>query len=74
MQLGRELDPFPIEIRLSGDDLSETGLNAEECIQVAKLIENKVDLFNISCGNHEDPELFCEHIHPHFILWVQMSI
>lgn len=54
---------FPIEIRLSGDDLTEAGLNMEECVKVAKLVEEKVDLFNISCGNHEDPDMFCR-THP----------
>lgn len=54
---------FPIEIRLSGDDLSPEGMPPEECLQVAKLVEGKVDLMNISCGNHEDPGLFCR-THP----------
>lgn len=54
---------FPIECRFSGDDMVENGMNAEECIEIAKLIEDKVDLFNISCGNHEDPALFCR-THP----------
>ena len=54
---------FPIECRLSGDVLTEQGLNEEQCIEVAKMIEDKVDLFNISCGNHEDPEMFCR-THP----------
>lgn len=54
---------FPIEIRLSGDDLSPNGLTMEECIEVAKLVNDKVDLFNISCGNHEDPDLF-QRTHP----------
>lgn len=54
---------FPIEIRLSGDDLSENGLSQEECIEVAKLVDDKVDLINVSCGNHEDPALFCR-THP----------
>ena len=54
---------FPIEVRFSGDDLTDVGLSQEDCIEVAKLIEDKVDLFNISCGNHEDPEMFCR-THP----------
>ena len=54
---------FPIEIRLSGDDLSENGLSQEECIEVAKLVDDKVDLINVSCGNHEDPAMFCR-THP----------
>ena len=54
---------FPIECRLSGDDLSPSGLGLEDCIKVAEMIQDKVDLFNISCGNHEDPDLFCR-THP----------
>ena len=63
-EVRRSVGPmFPIEIRLSGDDLSTNGLDAEECMQVAKMAEDKVDLYNISCGNHEDPALFCR-THP----------
>ena len=54
---------FPIEIRLSGDDLTEAGLNMEERVKVARLVEDKVDLINVSCGNHEDPDMFCR-THP----------
>lgn len=54
---------FPIEIRLSGDDLTDKGLNMEECIQVAQMVDDKVDLINVSCGNHEDPDMFCR-THP----------
>lgn len=54
---------FPIEIRLSGDDLTQTGLGMEDCVKVAQMVEDKVDLFNISCGNHEDPDMFCR-THP----------
>lgn len=54
---------FPIEIRLSGDDLTENGLNMEQCIEVAKMVDDKVDLINVSCGNHEDPDMFCR-THP----------
>ena len=54
---------FPIEIRISGDDMSDAGLNMDECVEVAKMVEDKVDLFHVSCGNHEDPEMFCR-THP----------
>ena len=54
---------FPIEIRISGDDLTETGLGMEDCVKVAQMVEDKVDLFNVSCGNHEDPDMFCR-THP----------
>ncbi|MCD7868176.1 MAG: FAD-dependent oxidoreductase [Clostridiales bacterium] len=54
---------FPIEIRLSGDDLTQSGLGMEDCIKVAQMVDGKVDLINVSCGNHEDPDMFCR-THP----------
>ncbi len=54
---------FPIEVRISGDDLTEIGLGLADCIKVAELIDGKVDLINVSCGNHEDPDMFCR-THP----------
>ncbi len=54
---------FPIEIRISGDDMTDAGLNMDQCVEVAKMVEDKVDLFNVSCGNHEDPDMFCR-THP----------
>ncbi len=54
---------FPIEVRISGDDFSEVGLDLKQCIEVAKKIDDKVDLINVSCGNHEDPAMFCR-THP----------
>ncbi|MGI6071041.1 MAG: FAD-dependent oxidoreductase [Blautia sp.] len=54
---------FPIEARISGDDFSEIGLGLEDCIKVAQMIDDKVDLINVSCGNHEDPAMFCR-THP----------
>ncbi len=54
---------FPVEIRISGDDLTENGLGMEDCIKVAEMVQDKVDLINVSCGNHEDPDMFCR-THP----------
>jgi len=54
---------FPIELRLNGDDFLENGLSLRDYVEVAKLVEDKVDMFNISCGNHEDPAMFCR-THP----------
>ena len=54
---------FPIEIRISGDDLTDVGLGMADCVKVAELVQDKVDLFNVSCGNHEDPDMFCR-THP----------
>lgn len=58
--VGRE---FPIEVRISGDDFTENGLGPEDCIRVAEMVDGKVDLINVSCGNHEDPDMFCR-THP----------
>lgn len=54
---------FPIELRMNGEDFQEGGTTLTDYIEVAKMVEDKVDLFNISCGNHEDPEMFCR-THP----------
>lgn len=54
---------FPIEARISGEDFSDIGLGLEDCIKVAEMIDDKVDLINVSCGNHEDPAMFCR-THP----------
>ena len=54
---------FPIEIRISGDDLTDVVLGMDDCVKVAELVQDKVDLFNVSCGNHEDPDMFCR-THP----------
>lgn len=52
-----------IELRLNGDDFQEGGLHLEDYVEIAKMVEDKVDMFNISCGNHEDPAMFCR-THP----------
>lgn len=54
---------FPIELRLNGDDFQEGGLSLKDYVEVAKMVDSKVDMFNISCGNHEDPAMFCR-THP----------
>lgn len=54
---------FAVEVRFPGDDLHENGIHLEETKQVAVMIQDYVDLFNVSCGDHEIPELFCR-THP----------
>lgn len=54
---------FPIEVRINGDDFQEGGLTKEDCIRIAELVDDKVDLINVSCGNHEDPAMF-QRTHP----------
>ena len=54
---------FPIEVRISGDDMLEGGLTQADCIEVAKMVDGKCNLINVSCGNHEDPTMF-QRTHP----------
>jgi len=49
---------FPIEVRISGDEFLEGGLTLEDGIRLAKLIETKCDLINVSGGIHEDLALY----------------
>lgn len=49
---------FPIEVRMSGDEYIDGGITLEEATQIAKLIEDKCDLINVSAGIHEGLELF----------------
>ena len=49
---------FPIEVRMSGDEFIEGGITLDEGIKLAKLIENKCDLINVSAGMHENLELY----------------
>ena len=43
--------------------MTDKGLGLDDCIKVAQMIDDKVDLINVSCGNHEDPDMFCR-THP----------
>jgi 2,4-dienoyl-CoA reductase-like NADH-dependent reductase (Old Yellow Enzyme family)/thioredoxin reductase len=49
---------FPIEVRMSADEFVEGGIGLEEGIMLAKLIEDKCDLINVSAGMHENLELY----------------
>ncbi len=62
--LGRSV---PIELRLNGDDFLEGGVHLEEYKELAAMLESKVDLFNISCGSHDDESLFVR-THPSMFL------
>ncbi len=62
--LGRN---FPIELRLNGDDFLEGGMHIEEYKELAVMLEDKVDLFHISCGSHDDEGLFVR-THPSMFL------
>ena len=58
---------FPIELRINGSDFVEGASTLEDYIEVCKLCDPYIDFFNISCGDHEDPALFCR-THPSMFL------
>lgn len=58
---------FPIEIRMNGDDLVEGGLHLDDYVALARMVEDKVDLINVSCGSHEVEKLFVR-THPSMFL------
>ncbi len=49
---------FPIEYRMSGAELIEGGYGIEEGIEMAKMLDGKVDILHVSAGVHEDPAAF----------------
>lgn len=49
---------FPIEYRMSGAELVEGGYTIEDGIEMAKILDGKVDIIHVSAGVHEDAESF----------------
>jgi len=45
---------FPIEIRLSGDEFTEGGMKLEEVVELAKVLDGKVDLIHVSAATFND--------------------
>jgi 2,4-dienoyl-CoA reductase-like NADH-dependent reductase (Old Yellow Enzyme family)/thioredoxin reductase len=45
---------FPIEIRLSGDEFTEGGMKLEETVELAKILDGKVDLIHVSAATFND--------------------
>ncbi len=41
---------FPIEYRISGDELDPNGYHLDDCIEACKMLEDLVDLFHVSVG------------------------
>ena len=39
---------FPIDFRISGDDFTEGGATLEDAIQLAKILEDKIDMLHVS--------------------------
>lgn len=49
---------FPIEFRMSGAEYTKGGYTIEEGIEIAKMVDGKVDIIHVSAGVHEDTEVF----------------
>jgi len=49
---------FPIEIRISGSEVTPAGYDLDEGIAIAKLLDGHVDLIHVSAGHHENPDVF----------------
>ncbi|WP_319369985.1 FAD-dependent oxidoreductase [uncultured Ilyobacter sp.] len=58
---------FPIELRMSGSELFEGGYTLEDGIEIAKLVESKIDLLHVSAGTYQrgfgitHPSMFIPH-------------
>lgn len=58
---------FPIEFRMSGSELFEGGYDLDYGIEIAKLLESRVDLLHVSAGTYQrgfavtHPSMFIEH-------------
>ena len=58
---------FPIEFRMSGSELFEGGYTLEDGIEIAKMLEEHIDLLHVSAGTYQrgfgvtHPSMFLEH-------------
>jgi 2,4-dienoyl-CoA reductase-like NADH-dependent reductase (Old Yellow Enzyme family)/thioredoxin reductase len=58
---------FPIEFRMSGSELFDGGYTLEDGVEIAKLMESRVDLLHISAGTYQrgfgttHPSMFVPH-------------
>lgn len=60
---------FPIEYRMSGEECIPEGYDITEGVEMAKMIDGKVDIIHVSAGIHENndvfvithPSMFIEH-------------
>jgi 2,4-dienoyl-CoA reductase-like NADH-dependent reductase (Old Yellow Enzyme family)/NADPH-dependent 2,4-dienoyl-CoA reductase/sulfur reductase-like enzyme len=49
---------FPVEVRISGSMCYTGGYGIDEGVEIAKQLDGKADLINVSVGSHEVPEAF----------------
>ena len=58
---------FPIEFRLSGSELFEGGYDLAEGVEIAKLLQDNIDLLHVSAGTYQrgfavtHPSMFAPH-------------
>lgn len=58
---------FPIEFRMSGSELFEGGYDLNDGVEIAKLIESRIDLLHVSAGTYQrgfgvtHPSMFLPH-------------
>ncbi|TWH46290.1 FAD-dependent oxidoreductase [Sporomusa sp. KB1] len=58
---------FPIEFRMSGSELLEGGYDLAEGVEIAKLLESRIDLLHVSAGTYQrgfsitHPSMFVPH-------------
>ena len=50
---------FLIEARLSGDEMTPTGLKIQDTIEIIRMLEDCLDLVHLSCGTRLDPVARC---------------
>jgi 2,4-dienoyl-CoA reductase-like NADH-dependent reductase (Old Yellow Enzyme family)/thioredoxin reductase len=49
---------FPIEFRMSGAEFTPGGYDIDYGVEIAKAVEDKVDLIHVSAGVHDNPDTF----------------
>jgi NADPH-dependent 2,4-dienoyl-CoA reductase/sulfur reductase-like enzyme len=49
---------FPVEIRISGSEVTPEGYDLDEVIAIAKMLDGHADLIHVSAGHHENPDVF----------------
>ena len=58
---------YAIEFRLSGSELFEGGYDLDDGIEIAKLLESRIDLLHVSAGTYQrgfgqtHPSMFLPH-------------
>ena len=44
---------FPIEVRISGAECTDTGYDLDEGVAIAKMLDGRADIIHVSAGHHE---------------------